>query len=184
MDRSVTLGSIAKSLILTARLRARGHEVGTVTCDGRYPVVHTDGIVQLGRVALGGATTPVELGARRSGHLFIGNRVYINQGATIVATTRITIGDDCRIGDYVAIYDSAYHPIEAGSPISSATVTIGLNVWLARGVVVLPGVTIGDHAVVAANAVVTADVASRTLVGGVPARPIRTLVVPEEWRRP
>lgn len=54
-------------------------------------------------------------------------------------------------------------------------VRIGARVWIGAGARILPGVTIGDGAIVAAGAVVTRDVAPRTIVAGVPARPIKTL---------
>jgi acetyltransferase-like isoleucine patch superfamily enzyme len=147
-------------------------------------VLHTAGKVKLGRVSLRGMTTRIEIGAQARGRLTIGERVFINQGSTIVAATEIAIGDDCRIGDYTTIYDTEYHPVESTASVRSAPVRIGRNVWIARGVTVLPGVTIGDHAVIAANALVTHDVPDRTLVAGVPARPIRKLEAPDDWRRP
>ncbi len=166
------------------RLRLAGVSMSSaVTCEGRLPVVHGDGRCHLGRVALRAATTPVELGATDGGTLRIGDRVFINQGATIVASLQITIGPDCRIGDYVAVYDTDHHPVEQHAEVRRAAVTIGRNVWLSRGAIVLPGVTIGDHAVVAAGSIVTSDVAARTLVAGNPARELRRLSADDDWRR-
>jgi acetyltransferase-like isoleucine patch superfamily enzyme len=173
-----------RSIVYTFYLRLRGVQCGLVTCEGRLPVLHAEGTVKLGRVSLRALTARVEIGAERSGRLTIGERVFINQGATIVSADQITIGDDCRIGDYATIYDTEHHPLEPGAPARSAPVTIGRNVWIARGALVLPGVTIGDHAVIAASALVTEDVPDRTLVAGVPARKIRRLEVPDGWRRP
>jgi phosphonate metabolism protein (transferase hexapeptide repeat family) len=58
-------------------------------------------------------------------------------------------------------------------------VRIGHDVWIGHGVIVLPGVTVGDGAVLAAGAVVSRDVAPYTIVGGVPARPIRARFSPD-----
>jgi acetyltransferase-like isoleucine patch superfamily enzyme len=162
------------------RLRRKGVDAGLVTCEGRLPVVHGGGRIRLGRVALRGTTVPVELGALPGATLDVGDRVFINQGASIVATLAIQIGDDSRIGDHVAIYDTDHHAV-AG--VRCAPVSIGRNVWLARAAIVLPGVTIGDHAVVAAGSIVIEDVPPRTLVAGNPARAIRTLEAGNDWRR-
>ncbi len=53
----------------------------------------------------------------------------------------------------VTIYDTSFHQLQPDLPIHTAPVTIGNNVWVARGATILPGVTIGDHAVVGAGAV-------------------------------
>ena len=121
----------------------------------------------------------------KGGILVIGDRVAINQGATIVASREITIGDDCRIGEFAAIYDTNYHPIEQQQEIQTAPVRIGRNVLLGRAVIVLPGVTIGDHASVGAGSVVTKDVPPKVLAAGNPARVIRAVSVDDPtWRRP
>ncbi len=173
-----------RSIVYTGYLRARGVKCGLISCEGRAPVLHAGGAVEFGRLSLRATAARIEIGARDSGRLTIGERVFINQGATIVAALQITIGDDCRIGDHVTIYDTDHHPISPGLPTRTAPVAVGRNVWIANGASVLPGVTIGDHAVIAAGAVVTADVPARTLVAGIPAREVRRLDVPDGWRRP
>src|SRR5262249_34816819 len=109
--------------------------------------------------------------------------VGINNGVSIFSSVSVTIGQFTGLGHYASIQDSDLHNLEPGTPIRVAPVTIGRNVWVGRNAVILPGVTIGDHAVIAARAVVTRDAEDRTLVAGVPARPIRRLDVPEGWRR-
>jgi acetyltransferase-like isoleucine patch superfamily enzyme len=177
----------ARTIIQTARcqllLRRSGVRASRVTCEGKMPRLNSAGRVELGRVALRGIGAPPELGAEAGASLVIGDRVFINQGATIVASTAIRIGDDVRIGDYAAVYDSSYHAVEEGAEVSRAPVSIGRNAWLARGAIVLPGVTVGEHAVVAAGSVVVGDVPARTLVAGNPARVVRELSASEEWRR-
>jgi acetyltransferase-like isoleucine patch superfamily enzyme len=100
-----------------------------------------------------------------------------NYGLEIVCNDSITIGDDCFIGYKVMIRDSDEHWITGGS--GPGPVRIGNHVWLASGAVIMPGVTIGDGAVVAAGAIVTKDVPSRALVAGIPARVIREDV---DWK--
>jgi acetyltransferase-like isoleucine patch superfamily enzyme len=175
---------LVQSARCAARLRRRGIRAGLVTCEGRLPVVHGGGECRVGRLALRGDVAPVELGAVAGGRLEIGDRAFVNQGASIVASLAITIGEDARIGDFAAVYDSDHHPVEEGAEVRRAPVVLGRNVWLGRGAIVLPGVTIGDHAVVAAGAVVASDVPDRTLVAGNPARPLRTLSASASWRRP
>lgn len=111
------------------------------------------------------------------GAIRLGQRVRVNQGCLLVSYASITIGDDCLIGEYVSIRD-ADHGTELGRPMKeqehvAAPITIGRDVWIARGACILKGVTIGDGAVIAANAVVTKDVPARAIVGGVPARLIK-----------
>lgn len=184
LDRDAGVRLAVQSMRCMLRLRLHGVP-GVVTCEGRPPIVHGSGECRLGtRIALGGAFAPVELGALRGGILVVGDRVCINQGATIVASVEIRIGDDCRIGEFVAIYDTDYHPIDQQQEIRRAPVTIGRNVFLGRAAIVLPGVTIGDHSTVGAGSVVTRDLPSRVLAAGNPARVIREVSVEDPaWRR-
>jgi acetyltransferase-like isoleucine patch superfamily enzyme len=166
------------------RLRAAGVDAQDVTCTGLAPVVHSAGSVRLGHVSLRGTTVPVELGAEAGARLEIGDGTFVNQGATIIAALSITIGPDVLVGDHVAIYDTNYHPLEEGGEVRRAPVVVERNAWLGRGAVILPGVTVGESAVVAAGAVVTEDVPARTLVAGNPARVVRELRAAPGWRRP
>ena len=107
----------------------------------------------------------------------------MSRSASIVAEREIRIGEDVRIGDLVGVYDSNHHALEHGAPVEIGAVAIGDNVWLARGAVVLPGVSIGRSSVVAAGAIVTASVPEGVLVAGNPARVVRELDAPPGWRR-
>ena len=108
----------------------------------------------------------------------IGARCFANFGLVALDVAAITIGDDVQIGPNVQLLTPT-HPVdadlrrdkwEAGEPI-----TIGDNVWLGGGVIVLPGVTIGANTVAGAGAVVTKDMPPGVVVAGNPARVIRTL---------
>ena len=88
----------------------------------------------------------------------------------------VTLGDGCQIGHNVvfATLNHGLHP-EERSHTWPAPIVLGRNVWVGSNATILQGVTIGDNAVVAAGAVVTKDVAANTVVGGVPARFIKTI---------
>ena len=174
---------IYRSAMCMGLLRVAGASTGLVTCEGRLPRLRGEGHIRVGRLALRAPRIPIALGAEASGSLQIGDRAFINEGAQVVAALSIRIGPDCRIGDFVAIHDSDYHPIEQDAATRTAPVVIGCNVWISRGAIILPGVSIGDHAVVGAGAVVTTDVPSRTLVAGNPARAVRSLSAADDWQR-
>lgn len=179
----IKVRDVPTSLWATAVFRWAGARSAVVTVEGLRPVLHTTGSIKCGRLTLRCKTMPIELGATHNGSLVLGERVFINTGATVVAAHSIVVGDDCLIGDLVAIFDTDYHPIEPSRRTRFAPVRLGNNVWVGRSATILPGVTIGDHAVVAAGSIVTSDVPARTLVAGVPARPVRTLDIPDGWRR-
>ena len=108
----------------------------------------------------------------------VGENFFANYDCIILDVCKVTIGDHCMMGPRVCIY-TATHPLDAKTRIFGLEygkpVTIGNNVWLGGNCVIAPGVTIGHNAVVAAGAVVTKDVPDNALVGGTPARIIKTI---------
>lgn len=106
-------------------------------------------------------------------NLTVGSGVFLNFGCVVLDVVQVSIGDKTQIGPNVQIL-TADHPrdpvdreagLENGRPIS-----IGRNVWIGGGAILLPGVTVGDDAVIGAGSVVTRDVAAGTTVIGNPAR--------------
>ena len=112
------------------------------------------------------------------GHLTIGQGAA-NVGLTIMCAKEITIGNGVRIGRNVSIRDwNGDHAIINDTYVNYAPVRIGDHVWLCSGCTIMPGVTIGKGAVVAANATVIKDVPPYSLVGGSPAKVIKEGI---EW---
>ena len=110
-------------------------------------------------------------------NIHIGRNVFINQNCTMYDLGGIDIADEVMIGPNVSIITSG-HPIEPSqrrAAVVAKPIVIERNVWIAANVTIIGGVTIGEHSVIAAGAVVTKDVPSYTLVGGNPARTIRSL---------
>ena len=107
--------------------------------------------------------------------LSIGDRSYLNAGASIDCGGTMTIGRGCAIASGAALLSTDTHRLVRGGVPGEphAPVAIGDGCWIGQGAIVLKGVTVGDGAVVAAGSVVTSDVAPRSLVGGVPARTLR-----------
>ncbi|MFK3982968.1 sugar O-acetyltransferase [Micromonospora sp. NPDC050397] len=114
-------------------------------------------------------------------HISIGAGTFVNYGAVLLDVAPITIGADVQIGPNVQLLTPT-HPTEpeprrakweAAKPI-----TIGDNVWLGAGAIVLAGVTIGENTVVGAGAVVTRDLPANVVALGNPARPTRHLTPP------
>jgi maltose O-acetyltransferase len=112
-------------------------------------------------------------------HLEIEAQCFINIGCVFDLSDRIVIGERSGLGQEVMILTST-HVIGSSlcrfGDLVTKPVTIGSGVWLGARCTILPGVTIGSGAIVAAGSVVQRDVAPNTLVGGVPARVIRNLL--------
>ncbi|PWD51507.1 acetyltransferase [Serinibacter arcticus] len=109
-------------------------------------------------------------------NLHLGRRVFINSGGRFQDQGGITIGDDCLIG-HNAVIATLQHDVDPArrADLLPAPVVLGRNVWLGANVTVLPGVTIGDDAVVGAGSIVTRDVPARAIVVGSPARVVRMI---------
>lgn len=107
-------------------------------------------------------------------NITIGKDVFINSGCHFQDQGGIEIGDGALIGHSVvlATINHAITPSEKRKNYY-APIKIGNNVWIGSNATILPGVTIGEWAVVAAGSVVTKDVAPYTIVGGIPARVIK-----------
>jgi maltose O-acetyltransferase len=109
---------------------------------------------------------------------YVGERVFANFGLVCLDTAPVTIGDDSQLGPGVQLL-TPQHPLEPGPRRerweSAAPITIGRNVWLGGGVIVCPGVTIGDDTVVGAGSVVARDLPAGVLAVGNPARVVREL---------
>ena len=108
----------------------------------------------------------------------IGARTFVNWGLIALDVGRITIGDDVQIGPNVQLL-TATHPLEPEPRRAkwegSQPIAIGNNVWLGGGVIVCPGVSIGENTVVGAGAVVVRDLPANVVAVGNPARVIREL---------
>lgn len=107
-------------------------------------------------------------------NITIGKDVFINSGCHFQDQGGIEIGDGALIGHNVvlATINHDLNPKE-NRKNHYAPIKIGAHVWIGSNATVLPGVTIGDYAVVAAGAVVTRDVPAMTVVGGVPAKVLK-----------
>ncbi len=111
-------------------------------------------------------------------HLRIGARTFANFGLVALDVAPITVGDDVQIGPNVQLLTPT-HPVDAeprrAKWEAARPITVSDNVWLGGGVIVLPGVSIGENTVVGAGAVVTKDLPGDVVAVGNPARIIRRL---------
>lgn len=115
------------------------------------------------------------------GRLLIGDRVTMEQGVHLAAGGVVHLGDDVCLAANVSILDTT-HPltVNEGNRVNRVLggktfVIVGARTFIGTGSTILPGVTIGEDAVIGAGSVVTHDVPRRTVVAGVPAKPIYTL---------
>lgn len=105
-----------------------------------------------------------------SGSLVIGDHTYLGHAAHLHAVEPIVVGNNCMFGDDVLVSNSHHPAAGRHGVVGTGPIRIGDDVFIGQRAIVLGGVSIGDGATVAAGAVVTKDVASGTVVGGVPAR--------------
>lgn len=106
----------------------------------------------------------------------LGKNVFINAGCRFQDQGGLTISEGCQVGHNVVIatLNHDFHP-ERRQSIIPAPVVLQKNVWVGSNSTILPGVTIGENSVIAAGAVVSKDVPANVIVGGVPAKVIRSL---------
>jgi acetyltransferase-like isoleucine patch superfamily enzyme len=110
----------------------------------------------------------------------IGDNVGISGGG-ICAAQEVLIGNNVMFGANTFVADTDFHPIEniqrrySTEGVKTSPVKIGDNVFFGMNVLVLKGITIGDNVVIAAGSIVTSDIPSNCIAGGIPARVIRDL---------
>jgi len=174
-----------KLLWIEPVLRSVCESVGKGLRAERLPYMRGHGRIRLGdRVNLSGRScfyfmhVPGELPV-----IEIGNQVFIGNGCTFSAGSRISVGDHCLVSTCVRIHDNDGHPLDSdrrrrGEPIRNdeiAPVVIEENVWIGASATILKGVRIGRNAVIGAGAVITQDVPPDSVVAGNPAQVVKVL---------
>lgn len=118
-------------------------------------------------------------------NIFLGNNVEINMNCVMLDCNKITIGDNCGLGPGVHIY-AVGHPTNPAERLPdkncfwksfTAPITLGKNVWIGGGSIILPGVNIGDNTTIGAGSVVTTSIPANCVAVGNPCRVIRKLTL-------
>ncbi|KAL6617511.1 sugar O-acetyltransferase [Neocallimastix sp. 'constans'] len=116
--------------------------------------------------------TPCQIDVPRQ--VTFGKNVFINHNFTAMTLGGITFGNNVQIGPRVSIF-TVNHDLNNRYALQCKGVKIGNNVWIGGCASIMPGVTIGDNAVIAGGSVVVKDVLANTIVGGNPAKVIKTI---------
>lgn len=106
--------------------------------------------------------------------LFLGRNVFANHGLTVMALGTVTIDDGVMMGPEVALLTVNHEPQNI-RVVKAAEIHLKKNAWIGARAIILPGVTVGENAIVGSGAVVTHDVPDNAVVVGSPARVIKTL---------
>ncbi|HMP75095.1 MAG TPA: acyltransferase [Kiritimatiellia bacterium] len=115
-----------------------------------------------------------------SGFIRLGRNAWIGDGSNLGGAGGLEIGDDTFTGQYVTFHPENHrfdnpHQLMRLQGVTRKGIKVGRNCWIGAKVTITDGVTIGDHCVIAAGAVVTRDIPSNSVAAGVPAKVIRTL---------
>jgi len=119
-------------------------------------------------------------------NIYLGERVYFNFNCVVLDVCEVTVGDFTFFGPAVQIYTGT-HPLNAQlrrTQELGKRVSIGSDVWVGGGAIVLPGVTIGSKTVIGAGSVVTKDIPAGVVAAGNPCRIIRELDENDQARKP
>ncbi|MCW1987136.1 UNVERIFIED_ORG: acetyltransferase-like isoleucine patch superfamily enzyme [Sphingomonas sp. R1F5B] len=176
------LATLATRIALRRRGTVPGHRFFV---HGHRPRLIGQGQIRIGaRVNLRGDVAPVRIEVARGALVTLADRAFLNAGVQLICHSAIEIGPHCRIGPDCVLCDTNHHPVHQGDGVRVTPIRLGRNVWLGRGVIVLPGVTIGDHAVVAAGAVVTQDIPAAQVWRGNPASFAKAVRCAPDFIRP
>ena len=185
-DRGINDGAYAKflflfhliamlwTLILTRFYLRKANKIGKIVLAKGRPAVQNKGKMTIGTVvSIWSNINRSRLTTHRGGELVIGNNNFIN-GAIISATTKVTIGDNCKFGPFSMIIDSDFHNVkDHNKDGESGEIIIEDGVWIGAKATILKGVTIGKGAVIAVGSVVTKSVPANAIAAGVPAKVIK-----------
>lgn len=153
-------------------------------CYGRFPIINNEGKIEIGDKFRSRAyQLRVEITCYKNAVIIIGNNVGINQGVTIAARQSIIISDNALLGDQTAIYDTSFHDLDEVEKEKRGPVFLDENVWTGRGVIILPGVSIGKNSVIGAGSVVTRNIPPNSFAAGNPAKVIKKLNCSEGFVR-
>jgi acetyltransferase-like isoleucine patch superfamily enzyme len=164
--------------------RARCERVGRrFRLDLGAPYVYGDLHIRIGDdCTMNAVSSFVATSVGQDAVLEIGDKTYLGHRLSISVGSRVRIGSHVLIADNVFIADNPGHPLDAAKrrvqgvePEQIRPISIGDDVWIGHSSKIMPGVTIGDGAVIGAGSIVTKDVAAYTLVAGAPARLVRSI---------
>jgi acetyltransferase-like isoleucine patch superfamily enzyme len=154
----------------TARYRYLQRCVGKGTVVGRHTEIINASRVKIGRGCL--LQDAIYLRAGTEGKIVIGDRAALNSFCRIFGHGKVEIGEDTQIGPG-SLITTTDHDYRGDLETSFKGVVIGKGVWIGANVTVLPGVEIGDYAVVGAGSVVTKNIPPRAVAVGIPARVVK-----------
>ena len=165
---------LAWTLFLTRIYLRKVNSLGKIVIAKGKPAIQNKGKMTLGTVvSIWSNINRSRLSTHRGGELIIGNNNFIN-GAIISATTKVTIGNNCKFGPFSMIIDSDFHNVkDHNKEGESGEIIIEDDVWIGAKATILKGVTIGKGAVIAVGSVVTKSVPANAIAAGVPAKVIK-----------
>lgn len=108
-------------------------------------------------------------------NISVGNQSSINEGCILNARASITIGDNVHISSYAVLNTAGLDYESPGRPHFAKPIIIHNAVWIGSGVIINPGVTIGENSIVGAGAVVTKDIPRNVVAVGVPAKVVKEI---------
>ena len=177
MPRSEREKMLAGELYRPSDPEIHAELAGTAEWLARYnaslPPARRDLLLErLGRVGAGAEIRPPFF-CDYGFNIHLGEGVFLNFNCVVLDVVRVEIGDGTQIGPAVQIYaaDHPRDPVQRRSGLEfGRSVTIGRNVWIGGGAIILPGIVVGDDALIGAGSVVTRDVPAGVTVRGNPAR--------------
>jgi acetyltransferase-like isoleucine patch superfamily enzyme len=137
--------------------------------------------IDIGRGTVLAGPLTITGGRNASRNVHVGRGCFINIGCVLDASELIQIGDAVALGQHVLMTTNSHasdHPERRAGELVPRPIVVGDGAWIAARAVLLPGVTVGEGAIVTAGAVVTRSIPPHTLAGGVPARSIKALHPP------